>query len=245
MPGKESAVDVIAQHLGDDVLLTLVVECKKHNPEFVDWILFSGRTKRQLYTPTLTFLGVSEAEASWRLVRRVLWLGAPEADDARETRGSYGDKKKLDSQKTKTSNSSIADAAYQVALGVQALALEELQRATTLDSSGREYSRDWTDQVFAPLIITTANLKLCEFDANAINASTGEIAYSDVSLSEVPYVILEYGLPRHLHPADVRFENFATDESVEIWSRLQIPVVNSRSLGQFLNSELINALAAK
>ncbi len=38
--GHESNLDIRAEHAEGTNVLTLAVECKKHNPEFVDWIFF-------------------------------------------------------------------------------------------------------------------------------------------------------------------------------------------------------------
>src|SRR4051794_19913157 len=38
--GKESALDIRAEIQLGDLLLTLTIECKKNNPDFVKWIFF-------------------------------------------------------------------------------------------------------------------------------------------------------------------------------------------------------------
>jgi len=44
--GKESAVDIRASRDIGDHRLCLLVECKKNNPEYVDWIFFQKPGKR-------------------------------------------------------------------------------------------------------------------------------------------------------------------------------------------------------
>ncbi len=38
--GKESTLDIRARINDNDKLLTLIIECKKNNPEYTDWIFF-------------------------------------------------------------------------------------------------------------------------------------------------------------------------------------------------------------
>lgn len=240
-PGQESSVDIIAQRAIDDRLLTLVIECKKNNPEFVNWVLFRRHESRNIALPVVTYAAFGSAQPVWQLARRLFVPHVALVDEARETRGNYT-RYQDNKSKTKTANNAVSDAAYQVALGAQALAWEEHQRASFLETPPR-HEVPWRDQVLVPVIATTANLFLVEFDAGAVDSQTGEIALEQVRLQAMPYLIFEYALPRHLHIGDVRMERFSTDESLENWSRLHILIVNSGHFSSFFNSDLLRHMA--
>jgi hypothetical protein len=242
-PGKESSIDIVATAVRTRVLVNLVIECKKNNPEFTNWIFFRKGTQQQLMLPGLSYGEYHFDEPpSWYIVRRPLVLdNVSVADEGREARGNYREHKRGDS-KTRTANAAISEAAYQVALGAQALAWEEEDRAEAFDETERVHvlpERTWRDQTFVPVILTTANLKIASFMPDAVDPATGEIAYSDVTLSDAPYLIYDYALPRHLQAANRRIEHLVTEDDANVWSRLHIAVVNSRHISKFLGSEFI------
>ncbi len=209
--GNESDLDIRAEFNSGLQRITLLIECKKNNPDFVNWIFFP--TPESLSSKNssivLSMLDYSPPESHdehWSVHYAASNFGVkiPIADDAREVRGTYQQYQKND--KTKTANASISDAAYQVALATQAIIIDEhnlerryelgadcIHAAKTVDSPP-----DWRQQVFVPVIVTTAHLYICEFDPSAVNPSNGEIPFSKTALKEVPYLIFEYPLPRHL-----------------------------------------------
>lgn len=235
MNGKESAVDVVVQTLRGKVLLTLVVECKKNNAEFVNWIFFRSHVYPQLTLPALAHGELRKDEPpDWFVVRRLIASSLRVTDEARETRGNYAEHKKGET-KTRTANAAISEAAYQAALGLQALLWEERHRARTVDASERDWGpREWRDHVFLPVVLTTANLKVAAFDPQAVDAATGEIQYDDVTLEDV-----------HLQTDDIKIEQLPTEDSANLWTRLHMVVVNSRSVGDFLTSELIREIVGR
>jgi hypothetical protein len=240
--GNESTIDIVAQRTTGDVLATLTVECKKNNPKLINWVFFRSLTPRQVRVPTLAF-GMYDIDQppGWYVVRRLVEASQIVVDDGRETRSdylSYKDKK----DKTRTANAAINDGAYQVALGLQALVWEELYRAGAYDEASRTEDlpeRVWTAQTFLPVVLTTARLKVASFEPEKVNPLSGEIRFEDVVLSDVPYLIYDYALPRHLQAANMRIEHLLTEDSVNLWSRLQIAFVSSDAIGKFLASDLV------
>jgi hypothetical protein len=163
------------------------------------------------------------------------------ADDARETRGTYSQYTKGD--KTKTSNAAISDAAYQVAIGTQAISSEEEIRSSRLGDSSARTKRGWSTQVVVPAIVTSARLFSATYDPRRVAAENGEIAPSDVQLLERPYVVYRYALPRHLHSLDARIESIHDRAEIERESRLDIIVVSGRHFTDFLQSQFVDNLA--
>jgi len=151
--GKESALDIRAERLHEKTLWTLLIECKKNNPDFVNWIFFPKPSSREKNAAFLlsTLQNVPDQTPYVRRGTRTplgqFYFSVPIADEARETRGSYIGYKKGD--KTKTANAAISEAAYQVALATQAICLEEGQFSSILGfgSPSGTTEMPWNEQV--------------------------------------------------------------------------------------------------
>ncbi len=120
--------------------------------------------------------------------RRIVELEV--ADDARETKGDY---RRPD---TKTSNSAIADAAYQVTLAHRATIKRAFDRSRARIAI--EGHRIPKRQAFFPIIVTSARLRLCLFDPRTVSPTTGEIPYEKAQLEDKDIIIYEYPVPPHL-----------------------------------------------
>ena len=159
----------------------------------------------------------------------------PVATDCREVRGDYVSQKD-GNNKTKTSNASIQEASYQVALANRAIVHEDGGLLNLARASDQHATPPWTRKTYIPIIVTTARLFKVSFAANDVALSTGEIPLSVVTLEPVTSVLYEYPLPKHLQhtPADplpalsgIEFESF---------SRMDIIVVQAESLAEMLKT---------
>jgi hypothetical protein len=238
--GHESALDIRAElEFGDGRVLNLLIECKKNNPEFIDWIFFSLKRQRTLsvFIAPAVLCPTPTDKASRPVLRpmlRELYFEVPIAEDGRETRGDYHETKN-DRIKTKTANDSISAAAHQVALATQAIFLEEASNnLPEIPIKGAMRIRS-EKQIFIPVIVTTARLQLCEFDPAAISASAGTIPYDQVKLTEMPYLIYQYALPVHLQMDKGHILFLSSQQQVAFLNRMHIFVVNSAHFEQFLN----------
>jgi hypothetical protein len=172
-----------------------------------------------------------DAQASLRQLN----LSIPTADEARETRGSYLTYQKKD--KTRTSNAAVSDAAYQIALATQAIVSEEQRFLQHLGDSAprRELPMPWKRQAFLPTIVTTARLFTCEFDPRDIDPATGEIPYARATITERPFLIYEYPLPRHLQHGPSDLTTVLTNDLIELFVRMPTLVVHSAKFADFLD----------
>ena len=93
----------------------------------------------------------------------------------------------------------------------------------------------WVDQVFLPVVVTSARIFICDFKPEDIDIISGEIPYSKAQIKEQQYVLYEYALPRHLQavPKNSQIEE---QENTELYSRVHIIVVYSSHFGSFLKS---------
>jgi hypothetical protein len=199
--GKESALDLWVQLVRNHQVLNLPIECKKNNPDFIDWIFFPKKGNPTIKQIVVSVVDNSEVKTpadprQYNLSLVKVPFLAPWVDEARETRGSYLSVKGGD--KTKTSNKAIADAAYQVALATHAICAEEYLLIQRRFSSNPASLTPRRVETFIPTIITNAKLFVCEFDPKDVSPETGEIEFNNVSLIEKDSVIYEYPLPRHL-----------------------------------------------
>ncbi len=236
--GRESTLDIRAELQQNDLRLTLLIECKKNNPEFVNWIFFPKRTQPTGRPVVLSQIENTVREAphtGWTSQIALNWADTSliVADEARETRGSYTQHHQR-SDKTKTSNAAIIDAAHQVALAHQAIVAEESKFSNALGFNGTPHPMPWKKQVFMPTIVTSAHIFTCDFDTSYVDPKTGEIPLERAALAEQAYLFLEYPLPRHLQTSPANLIDALSSDSIELFTRLHIIVVHSENLATVL-----------
>ena len=226
---KESALDVRASSEYRKGKLNLLIECKKNNPEFIDWIFF----KKDLRTATEVQAikdprNPQTGPAPHYFCQPFRTL--PIADEARETRGTYQAYSDQRSNKTKTSNTAVTDASRQVALATQAIVYEDWRKIRENQGKGEHEI-----QCFFPLIVTSANLFICNFNPKDVSEGTGEIPFDKVELEEMPYLIYEFPLPHHLQSTHLYPDKSSLNPyQLRQHTRLDIAVVNSRKFNDFL-----------
>lgn len=251
--GKESKLDILAECRTEDIKLTLLVECKKNNPELIDWIFFPA-LDRVLHSsfafPSVTMIeNIPNPDPSkgWSTQASIgsLTPGFKATDDAVETRGSYLEyiKKGKDLNKlTKTAKNSIEDAAYQVALATRSIILEEDAHSRALrDHMVRQQSDiqkgpPFKRQIFLPIVVTTAKLFLCSFDPTDVDTATGELPFEKAQIDPYPYVLYRYALPRSLQPDPGDLANALLNDGLELFRRMDILVINSSILSTILST---------
>ncbi len=228
--GKESTLDIRASSREGDSVTVLPVECKKNNPDFINWIFFKKfRPPRDLFNisqventprdpPTVGW----STSSSIRTVQAVSSL--PLGDEGRETRGTYSAYSAKD--KTKTSNAAIQDAAYQVALATQAIAQEDSSVSERLGMRGT-IPMPWRIKVYLPTIVTTAKLFVCDFDPGNVDPASGEVPFGKTTLTEVPQLIFEYTLPRHLQFGPAELGQAYGEGLVDMFTRMHVMVIQS------------------
>ncbi|MEK7571243.1 MAG: hypothetical protein AAB553_03125 [Patescibacteria group bacterium] len=236
--GEQSALDIYAQLKKTTIQLTLLIECKKNNPEFIDWVFFphSNTKRHKHFTGSLIQKApTQDGYKNWNTTSSLSPMISLEwipTSDAWETRGKYSDYKKGD--KTKTSNTAITQAAHQVALATKAIFQQELKAADLLSHKKADMQPIPAHQIFIPTIVTTAKLFLCKFNSQDIDEKTGEIPFSKATLEEQPYLLYEYPLPAHFHSTPADEIDVLKTGNKDFGTRMDILVVNSSKLSEFL-----------
>lgn len=234
---KESALDLRADHWAHGDLLSILVECKKNNPEFVNWIFFPPEQDTQPSPPALAVHSVVNVpgvgtDGGWTVQSQVSVPPIsifPFATEAREVRGSYLQYQKGD--KTKTSNAAISDACQQIALATQAIVDEESRLSRALGTANPPASMPFRKLHIIPTIVTTAHLFTCKFDPTDVDPKRGEITQDAAKLEEVKRVVLRYPLPRQLQKTatDLAEALARRGPGAELFAYMPILVVQAES----------------
>jgi hypothetical protein len=167
--------------------VVLVIECKKNNPELVNWVFLRKRLPRVI---CVTALKATPGGGRWRPepvnygYQWGIWL----ADAGREVKGDF---KTRDA--TRTSNDAITKACNQVALACRATFKNEYGRLG-LEAAGGQ-SPEFDHLFFLPTVVTTANLLVMKFDPADVDPRTGEIPSGRGRLESVDYLFYEHPLP--------------------------------------------------
>lgn len=232
--GKEGELDIYAEQTIEKSSLRLVMECKKNNPEFVNWIFFEKLKKKSVgWTLNRNIRSKSgDIEIMQPTLDRTP-INLFTADAAREVRGDYTSTKSKN--KTKTANNAISDAAYQVCLATQAMARDDLIQGRALLKANSQKLAVPDETVFYPVIVTTAKLFRCEFNPTDIDGAKGEIAYEKARLTPEQFLLYQYPVPRHLQVTTKDLVATLEEDSLDMFTYSQILVVNSDHLTRLLS----------
>lgn len=230
--GEESRLDILAQFSDRyrENNIKLLIECKKANPDFVDWVFFPKFEGDISVDTRLLWVGAINQEDEPKFVfqhRRIGW-NISIADEARETRGEYAGVSKQ--TKTKTSNASVTEAAYQVVLAAHAIARESYEAMTAANDVNVK------PDILIPIIVTTANLFLCQFDPDDTSLEDGQIPKEKVTLLPVSTIIYRYPIPPHAQ-LEI-YEEPRMIQNVNNLIRRDVLVVNSQKFRETLSTVL-------
>lgn len=236
--GKESSLDIWARRDDDpNVIVDIFIECKKANPEFVNWVFFA---KPDLQQPTpFVFAKATNtpnpAEFGTWTSQIVMQSGTTNlsiSNDAREVRGDYVNKQ--NDKKTKTSNAAIQEAAYQVALANRAIVHEESKLLDNARGSSDHPAPPWPAKAYVPIIVTTANLFRVDFASSSTSLGSGEIGLNEATLVPIQSILYEYALPKHLQFSPAQPLEVLKSGNSDTFSRMHILVVHSEALSGLL-----------
>ena len=244
--GRESVLDVWGEYRLGERWLSMLVECKKNDPRFVDWVFFpagepeanqismSGIQVRQHYfnpeepdeprdhVEVVRMVDVEDKERPLAAI----------TNEARETRGKYEDNKRGDF--TRTSTKAIHEAAHQVALATQAITSEQVSMTQTRLDEGQWPKSSWRRRLILPAIVTTAHLYVAELDPAKINQESGTIEPDNVTLHRADWLWYLYPLPRHLQFSTTQAHILLEEGLSYLFTKLPIAVIRSAFLPTFL-----------
>jgi hypothetical protein len=241
--GKASNLDLWAEKTAAAARLSLPIECKKNNPEFIDWVFFpqSAHTDSASYVQGISLKAQVGKAGNWAIQPLLLRMqyDLVVCDEARETKGNYLLIKNRQ-DRTKTSNTAITEAATQIAIAAQSILQQENQILQKLSSaifnSQSGGMTPYTSFLCFPTIVTTANLYSCEFQEADVDLVTGEIPLDKAKLVKRPYLLFNYALPVALQSSygitEITYESYW--KAARNAARMPIFVVQSKAFPAFL-----------
>jgi hypothetical protein len=242
--GKESKLDIYAEFNNGERAIALLIECKKNNPDFINWIFFPKPQERRRpnFPRTAKFTNNLEEKINWRFWRGLVPFPSEElfqksliiAEEAREVRGSYQHNQRPD--KTKTSNTAVTDASNQIALATQAIIVEESEYYKELGVDTKPRPLPFKEKIFIPSIVTTAKIFCCSFKTEDIDPATGEVNIKKAELTECTHLVFEYALPRSLQHRPPNIIETMSRNMLEAYIRMPILVIHSPALPEILST---------
>lgn len=196
---KETSIDVIGGRIVNNYSFNLCIESKKLDPRFIDWVFFQQvkheNTLRLLMrtyffdkpillrTPKIgkadeTYLGISTIPGEFNY---------PVCDFALSLKSEEIDREYYKSDKTK-----VDDAARQIIEGTYGFIVDRILQQVL---KGDPQLHDGLTDYFIPMVVTNANLFICEFDDNAINSQSGKIE-KEPTYKHVDSLIYECSTPK-------------------------------------------------
>jgi len=242
---KNSELDLWGNCFSPGLKTELLVECKKNNPEYTDWVFFPAINPAPPF-PSLRGVKYGPPQTDQRypwvansyILSLVPPINIPITGDGREIKSDYQSRSEKNQnngkQLTKTSNAAITEAAYQIALATQALLHQERRNQEAL-AAGKSYPMPPYSNVFLPLIVTTANLWTCHFPEEKVDLATGVVPISEAQYQQHSCLFYTYALPPILqfHPAEHQ-SIYRTDAQWEELARFSILVVQSAAFPELL-----------
>ncbi len=242
---KNSELDLWGTCFSPGLKIELLVECKKNNPEYTDWVFFPTTNPAPTF-PSIRGVKYSPPQTDpihpWTANSHILYLvpptNIPITGDGREIKGDYQTRSQQNQnngkQLIKTSNAAITEAAYQIALATQALLHQERRNQEAL-AAGKVYPLPHYSNVFLPLIVTTANLWTCHFPAEKVDLATGVVPVSEAQYQQHSYLFYTYALPPILqfHLGEHQWI-YRADAQWEELARFSILVVQSAAFPELL-----------
>lgn len=227
----KSAVDILAYRKDADRLLVFTIECKRALAPYKQWVFFT-ETATHTYSIGRCFRKTSIM--SFGSHRN--WLPDIEfCSDGVEISTNRNRERKVNSE-------AVYKAASQATTGYLGFLNERMPTGAPLPELP-----DHPLVVVLPLIVTTADLWVCDSDNSSVDLSTGLL--TDLQASKVPW--LAYRFPSHPGTTDQSLDFRATDPmqnyvltcvdfpgtSIDQYKET-IYVVNSKNIGHFLTEQV-------
>jgi hypothetical protein len=235
--GKEGRLDIRVERRFPERRIVLAVECKKADSSYKDWVFFPKGHDESIKCAQIIRKEKDGAATSatgrdrWEITTAIVELDKGQTcQDARELKAEHG---KTNSWKSATER--IEKACYQAAQSTQALVSEIGRRQGLLLNHQMEPE---VTTLVMPVVVTTANLLLCHFDAKDVSLQTGEVGWNQVSYEAVDSIVLEYPLPVHLQmkplePLKVPPEDISM-------AKKHVLIITGSGLEVFLQSETLD-----
>lgn len=234
---QASAADLIVVNPpGRGAIVCLGVECKKADPRFKEWVFFKKFGGDNRFRHASLALTNPKVEQPIRLLREGNLIDL--YDFGRELTGQYTKERQTETPSTKTTSQRIQDAAQQAALTVRSLAHELWTRIPDRKTKALDWAtlNQWIH--FVPLVLTTAKLLVCDFDAGNVDLQSGEISPESVTFEEKRFVLYDYPATGGLAFWSDDFEDLGkVADSFDAFARMHVLFLQTSALGRLAESQ--------
>lgn len=245
---QEVKIDVLARsgvHFTNDPRVVSVVECKRHNPEFAEWLFFSRKSdlhkggyrdrdsaplvwchpmegtvpvrgKTFVSSQAGLYVGYFPSLAEWNTAAYDFFL------ERQKNRGG----------KSRTvSSEGVTYALNQVACGVHGVidSMYELRHPSTL--KGPQGTTHKSNYPVLPVLVTTAPLFVCSVKDENINLERGSLDPDYVTINPGMCILCDYALPPELW---FREDTLAEDGMPDL-THMAVWVVNAAYCKEFFS----------
>jgi hypothetical protein len=240
---NESRLDIYARSIGPfnnyPSAIQFAIECKKNNPDFIDWVFFPSYPAKQPAYELLTVKPYPIYKESWKPIFHINKCSTQKfilVNEGRETRGTYDGYKRGD--KTRTANDSIESACHQVVLATHSIAYKNREGAFhDLEKSSKPI---FTQYLYIPIVVTTANLFICDFSPADVSIDLGELPFDKAILRSVESVVYEYPIPPHLQLNGENWESSYNKAELEMLFHRHVFIINSLHFEETLDWMVAN-----
>lgn len=215
LTGLSASIDVLAVYSDSRKSLCFAVECKRALPQTKHWLFFrTGDDVRKvcfLYRPW----GPPDPHLKMRSLtyeQMGYWKASAyeSCDRALEVDEQFRALNKTKDEKTYR-------ALLQANHGLVACLFSKQQQLSRMCRASPR------PMYFAPVVVTTANLFLADYNPSKVDPATGQLSPTDINYQSKQWVEFEFGLPDYL----------ATEREGELFGRASTFVVNAKSISDF------------
>lgn len=205
MQREETSLDIYAgkeiKILTESATIRLCVEVKKNDPSYVDWVFFQHEKQAG---PIRVIINCIRSIGRVDLFRvppatrhsNDIFVQTKQFTNWDPIEGEIADfalalhNKEVKKEYFKSDKTKVDDATRQIIKGTYGTIIDHIVHQVV---TGQGYSND--PDVFIPIIVTNANLFLCEFDPKDIDSHSGHIT-KDPNYKPIDSIIYEYPIPQ-------------------------------------------------
>jgi len=235
---EETSIDVIGEKEGRDYKFKLCIECKKLDPDYSDWIFFPSYISKQQMNL------ITKSQKNIGFVNLLKILGTTRYSDEinlnlthfknweafKHIFSNFGiaisnkkfDKKGFQSRKTK-----VDEATRQIIKGTYGYIVESiLTQVTNEELYGQK------PEIYVPIVVTSANLKICHVDPKTINSEKGHLI-EEPKYENVDSIVCECGSPKSVRFPKPQFMGLRVEHKKSS-SNWEVLIMSPKGFVQFL-----------
>lgn len=238
---NERAIDVVGGKSIGSTRIKLCIECKKLNPKYVEWCFFlQNEVQKNIHVVTksirtsgqVRLVEVPGTEKYHNEIYVEINYNYNKYDILPTTIADFGialTNEKLKAGFFKTEKTVVDDACRQIIEGTYGLILESLIHQI-LTGTAEEY-HGGTD-VYLPIVVTNASLKLCKYNPNKIDPKSGHIT-EEPKYESVDSLVYEYNSPKNVQFPEPLFARLSPEHR-KATSKWYVLIMTPNGFNDFL-----------